>query len=168
VGDPYEFDAACTSWVEQHRIEEGLPPKEAQQAATMSPQDLFDVFLAHIVAEVDRPFAHAGTVALPGQLYLRDRRREHGLAAVYCRSRKGHDRPLVRVRLRKTSGALEIRLPVLATVAAEIGLGAKVLHGSGRYKSEVVLFEKDALASAKKIARLVELDKIQLPAKGMP
>lgn len=161
--EPFEFDRLCLEWVERFGVVDGLPEAKAAELAKLPLDDLFEVFLAHLVAEVGRVYAKPGVLALPGQVYLRDHRRQYGYATIYCRSRGGHDKPLARVQAKRRAGALEIRLPVPARVAAKLGLDARVLRSAGQFKSEVVLDEANALALARKIRGLVDDGKIQLP-----
>lgn len=161
--EPFEFEHLCHEWIERFAVVDGLPKTKAAELAKLPIDDLFTVFLAHLVAEVGRDYARPGVLALPGQLYLRDHRKQHGYVTIYCRSRRGHDKPLARVKARRKTGALEIRLPVSARVATGLGLDARVLRSAGQFKSEVVLDEKNALALARKICGLVDDGKIKLP-----
>lgn len=164
--EPFEFEAQCSQWVELYEVVDGLSAAEKVQIEKLPLDDLFNVFLAYLVAEVDREYAPPGVFVLPGQLYLQDHRARHQYVTVYCRARRGCDKPLARVATRRKAKALQIRLPVTARTAAKLGLDASVLRSAGQFRSQVVLDEKNALPLARKLAALVAEGRIKLPAKA--
>lgn len=166
VVDLYSFNRSARRWVEVYDIVDGIPTADAAEHRSMGLEELFDLFLSNLVAEVERDFAEPGALALPGQLYLRDHRDRHSYATIYCRARRGHDKPLARVRSRPRDKALEVWLPVTARVAAKLGLSARVLVAHGQFKSELVLDQANAIGLAKKIAGLVDGGKIELPRRS--
>lgn len=164
--EPFEFKGECDKWVELYEVVDGLSAAEKTEIEKLPLDDLFDVFLAYLVAEVDREYAPPGVFVLPGQLYLQDHRTQHQYVTVYCRARRGCDKPLARVATRRKAKALQIRLPVTARMAAKLGLDASVLRSAGQFRSQVVLDEKNALPLARKLAALVAEGRIKLPAKA--
>lgn len=165
VVDLFSFNHSALRWVEVYDIVDGIPTTEAAEHRSMGVDELFDLFLSNLISEVGIPYAKPGALALPGQLYLRDHRSRHNYATVYCRARRGLDRPLARVRTRPRDKALEVWLPVTARVAAKLGISARVLVSHGQFKSELLLDQTNAVGLAKKIAGLVDGGKIQLPRR---
>ncbi len=159
------FNESTRRWVEVYDITDGLPATKAAKHPSMGLDELFDLFLTNLISEVGRVFAPAGTLALPGQLYLRDHRVRHSYATIYCRARRGRDKALARTRGRFRDGMLEVWLPVTARVAAKTGLSARVLTAQGQFRSELIIDQNNAIGLAKKIAGLVEGGKIPLPRR---
>lgn len=165
IVDLGDFNLSSRRWMETYDIVDGLPRAPVIEQQSMGLDELFDLFLTSLIRDVGIPYAAPGSLALPGQLYLRDHRTRHNYATVYYRARRGHDRPLARVRTRPRDKAIEVWLPVTARVAAKLGISARVLTSRGQFKSELVLNQVNAVKLAKKIAGLVDEGKIQLPRR---
>lgn len=140
----WEIRRWCDQWIEAYEIEGGLPKGENPTATTKAAADLrgaFDRLVDYLTTnthQIGRQFA-SQRLALPGELYLVDRMTQARYKAVYARSAHGHDRPLVRLRLKPKVGVVELRLPIAAPEAARaIGAEATAIK-SGQFQSRVEL-----------------------------
>lgn len=165
--DPYHFDRQCQRWIATYDVIDGLPLEEAVELRRLSAPELFDGFLAFLVAEIaelGREFRRRGQLALPGDLYLVDKRETLKYAVIYCRAtRRRQDATIAKIWIRPALRALAVWLPVAPSVAAKLALSARVLRGRGFYRSEISVDERNAEAMANKIVGLVEAGKIKLP-----
>lgn len=164
VVDAFKFDQDCRAWVELYQVVDGLPAGE-KPAPTMAVDELFDAFERWLLAEVDRELV-AGKLALPGQLFVVDRRERYGYETIYCRAPRGLDRPLAQICIRRKVSQLVVRLPVSAAVVARAGLDVVVLdRRRGQFRSETYVDEHNAQAFATKLGGLVESGELKLPQR---
>jgi hypothetical protein len=115
-------------------------------------------------------FTEPKQAALPGQLYVADRRELSGYVSVYCKTAGGRDIPVVSIKMKPRATEIDVDLPVTVKMlrsrlskAKLAKLDLKQLKG-GRFRARIVGLDKEKAAIvAEVVHELVKSKAIDLP-----
>jgi hypothetical protein len=166
----WEIRRWCDQWIEAYEIENGTPKNEKPSTEVAADiRAAFDRAVAYLTEHthlVGRQFAR-DRLAVPGEFYLVDRMAQARYMALYARSHRGHDRPVVRLRLKPRAGVVELRLPVGAPEAAQALGGEAVAIKAGQFRSKMDLGVEALEGVGPRVLALINSGVIALPPKGL-
>lgn len=136
--------------------------------------ELYEHFQSRLVEELGTKtrFAPADVPALPGELITVNRMFTSNYIGVYCRSTKGHDKPVAQLHYKTRSNTIDILFPIEVGVIPTTLDSIKKLNlipfddglASSKFKSKAVKLDKEGLAhAAKAIAKMIKQGIIELP-----